>query len=106
MFNTRKKLLFDINVLQNRLEAMNIANEDLQKQLRTVEHGIGLDRLRHELEVEEARQQGRRQGDELVRNMERIHADNIIRKLESLNDVILQRLPHVNVDKVITREEG
>ena len=104
MFNTRKNRLID--ELQHRIQDEHMANEDLQKQIRTIEHGIGLDRLRHELEVEEARQQGRRQGDELVRSSEQRHAHDVVTKLESLNKEILQRLPTVNVDKHISRKDS
>ena len=105
MFTTKKRLLAERAELLERIRQWAELEEDYKRQLRTIEHGIGLDRMRHELEVEEARQQGRRKGEELVRDMEKTHADNIIRKLESLNEVILQRLPQVNVDKLITRED-
>jgi len=101
----REKLLAEIERLESQVLNMDVLNDDMHKQLREVEHSVGLDRLRHEFEIEEARSLGRREGDNHVRDMEKRHADDVIKRLESLNEIVLQHLPQVNVDKRINRKD-
>ncbi len=105
----RKKLLHEIKDLQERLaETIRVTlldEEILRKQMREVAHNIGLEKLRHELELEEARASGRRAGDESVREAEKLHAKDVIARLESLNTLVIKHLPMVNVDKKISRKD-
>jgi len=100
-----KKLQTEINRLESQVQDVGTANEDLRKQIREIEHMTGLNRLRHEFEIDEARSMGLRQGEELVREAEKRHATDIINRLEGINKLIVEHIPTVNVDKVIRRKD-
>jgi len=107
-FNIRDKLIrceLEVRGLQERLaEAIDLRNtiqETCDRKIREVEHKLGLDRKRHELELEEATIHGAREAeDKLLREKDR-HIESMLATINKHHEEIISRLPTVHVDRQI-----
>jgi len=102
MFRRDKNLIATLEEIIKQLrEDALMQTEVHQRELREVEHNLGLERKRHQMEIEEAvRNVQFSAGQELLRE-KTSNFDNIMKTVEKHHTEILSRLPTVHVDKQV-----
>jgi len=111
LFNQKKLAHRELEIkdLQERIAEVIEAKADIKetcdRRIREVDHMLGLERKRHEMEVEEA---ARAAVVDLERQMLREkdrHMETMLNTIEKHHNEIISRLPTVHVDRQITQDK-
>lgn len=95
----------EIEDLQRRLTlalaTVTEVQEDCERKIKDVDHNLGLERKRHEMEIEEAIRNTHWEASQKLEREKDRHMEALLNTIDVHHKEIIQRLPTVHVDRAI-----